>query len=157
MFAFCVITFEQIKIQTCSAPQNDHLNLSFVKDNHIVGKQSGQKWQQNGHLSCMIHFRSEFRLPLLCIVVKLKVLVLTHVILLFVSIRLRTRTIFFKYQVFFASLVQIAEWSVREFAASLEFESVCRCPCERESFAEYKVTECYGLQSLSANSTNTAY
>ena len=30
--AFCVITFEPIKIQTQSAPQNDRLNLSFVKD-----------------------------------------------------------------------------------------------------------------------------
>ena len=32
IFAFCVIAFEPIKIQTCSAPQNDRLNLSFVKD-----------------------------------------------------------------------------------------------------------------------------
>ena len=31
-FAFCVITFETIEVQTCSAPQNDHLNLVFVKD-----------------------------------------------------------------------------------------------------------------------------
>ena len=31
-FAFCVITFEPIEVQTCSAPQNDRLNLSFVKD-----------------------------------------------------------------------------------------------------------------------------
>ena len=31
MFAFCVITFEPIKIQNCSAPQNDRLNLSFMK------------------------------------------------------------------------------------------------------------------------------
>ena len=38
MFAFCVINFEPIKIQTCSVPQNDHLNLSFVKDIHVVGK-----------------------------------------------------------------------------------------------------------------------
>ena len=29
--AFCVITFEPIKIQTHSAPQNDRLNFSFVK------------------------------------------------------------------------------------------------------------------------------
>ena len=27
--AFCVITFEPIKIQTHSAPQNDRLNFSF--------------------------------------------------------------------------------------------------------------------------------
>ena len=35
--AFCVITFEQIKIQTHSAPQNDRLNFSFVKDIHVDG------------------------------------------------------------------------------------------------------------------------
>ena len=34
-FAFCVISFEPIEIQTCSAPQNDCLNLSFVKDNWL--------------------------------------------------------------------------------------------------------------------------
>ena len=41
--AFCVITFEQIEIQTHSAPQNDRLNLSFVKDDHVVSKK-GQIW-----------------------------------------------------------------------------------------------------------------
>ena len=35
--AFCVITFETIKIQTHSAPQNDRLNFSFVKDIHVDG------------------------------------------------------------------------------------------------------------------------
>ena len=35
--AFCVITFEPIKIQTHSAPQNDRLNFSFVKDIHVYG------------------------------------------------------------------------------------------------------------------------
>ena len=35
---FCVITLEPIMIQTGSAPQNDSLNLSFVKDKHVVGK-----------------------------------------------------------------------------------------------------------------------
>ena len=35
--AFCVITFDQIKMQTHSAPQNDRLNLSFVKDIHVDG------------------------------------------------------------------------------------------------------------------------
>ena len=34
--AFFVITFEQIKIQTYSAPQNDRLNFSFVKDIKVV-------------------------------------------------------------------------------------------------------------------------
>ena len=38
IFAFYVIMFEPIK--TCSAPQNDRLNFSFVKDIHAVGK----KW-----------------------------------------------------------------------------------------------------------------
>ena len=37
-FAFYVITFEPIEIQTCSAPQNDRLNFSFVKNKHTVGK-----------------------------------------------------------------------------------------------------------------------
>ena len=32
VFACCVITFEPIKIQTSSAPQNDHLNITVVKD-----------------------------------------------------------------------------------------------------------------------------
>ena len=32
IFAFCVITFEKIEVRTCSAPHNDRLNLSFVKD-----------------------------------------------------------------------------------------------------------------------------
>ena len=35
---FCLITFEPIKIWTCSAPQNDRLNLSFVKDIHVGAK-----------------------------------------------------------------------------------------------------------------------
>ena len=37
--SFCVITVVPIMIQTCSAPQNDSLNLRFVKYVHIVGKQ----------------------------------------------------------------------------------------------------------------------
>ena len=43
--AFFVITFEQIKIQTYSAPQNARLNFSFVYDIHLVGKnlEKGQK------------------------------------------------------------------------------------------------------------------
>ena len=35
-FAFCVITFEPIEVQTCSAPQNDRQNLGFVKDIKVV-------------------------------------------------------------------------------------------------------------------------
>ena len=37
-FAFCVITFEPIEVQTCSAPQNDRQNLVFVKDIKVVVK-----------------------------------------------------------------------------------------------------------------------
>jgi hypothetical protein len=35
-FAFCVITYEPIEVQTCSAPQNDRQNLVFVKDIKVV-------------------------------------------------------------------------------------------------------------------------
>ena len=37
---FCVITKIQltIKIQTCSAPLNERLNLSFVKNNYVEGE-----------------------------------------------------------------------------------------------------------------------
>ena len=35
--AFCVITFDPIKIQNHSALQNDRLNFSFVKDIHVDG------------------------------------------------------------------------------------------------------------------------
>ena len=31
IFVFCVITFELIKVQTCSAPQNDLLNVGAPK------------------------------------------------------------------------------------------------------------------------------
>ena len=37
-FAFCVITFEPVEVQTCSAPQNDRQNLVFVKDIKVVVK-----------------------------------------------------------------------------------------------------------------------
>ena len=45
IFAFCVITFEPIEVQTHSAPQNGHLNLSFVKDIYV----DGRKLVKNGH------------------------------------------------------------------------------------------------------------
>ena len=35
---FCVITLEPIKIQTCLIPQNDRLNLNFVKDIHVFAE-----------------------------------------------------------------------------------------------------------------------
>ena len=34
IFVFCVVTFEPKKFR----PQNDHLNLSFVKVGNVVGK-----------------------------------------------------------------------------------------------------------------------
>ena len=37
-FAFCVITYEPIEVQTFSAPQNDRQNLVFVKDIKVVVK-----------------------------------------------------------------------------------------------------------------------
>ena len=37
VFTFCFITFKPIKIQAHLAPQNDRLNLSFVKDENTVG------------------------------------------------------------------------------------------------------------------------
>ena len=40
IFSFC---FEPMKILTCSAPQNDPLNFSFVKDVHVVGEKMAQK------------------------------------------------------------------------------------------------------------------
>ena len=44
-FAFCVITFESIEIQTHSAPQNDYLNLSFVKDIYVDGRKLARNGQ----------------------------------------------------------------------------------------------------------------
>ena len=37
-FLFYVIAFDQIKILTSWAPQNDHLKHSFVKDIDVVGE-----------------------------------------------------------------------------------------------------------------------
>ena len=39
-----VITFEPIKIQKRSAPQNDRLNLSFVKDIYVNAKKMARKF-----------------------------------------------------------------------------------------------------------------
>jgi hypothetical protein len=44
IFAFCVITSEPIEVQTRSAPQNDRLNISFVKDIYV----DGRKLARNG-------------------------------------------------------------------------------------------------------------
>ena len=45
-FAFCVITFEPIEVQTCSAPQNDRLNLVFVKSIHVDGGELARNGQK---------------------------------------------------------------------------------------------------------------
>ena len=41
---FIFEAFDLIEVQTCLAPQNDHRNLSFVKDIYVVGK----KMTRNG-------------------------------------------------------------------------------------------------------------
>ena len=50
-YAFWVISFVPIKIQICQAPQHDCLNLSFVKDEHIVGKNMAR----NCHKTAIYH------------------------------------------------------------------------------------------------------
>ena len=57
IFAFWVITFEPIKIQTRSGPQKDNLNLSFVKDSYVIDK----KTVKHGHKMAI------FNSPFLCI------------------------------------------------------------------------------------------
>ena len=57
IFAFCVISIDPIEVQTCSAPQNDRLNLSFVKNIYVVGK----KMARNGRKSAI------YNSPFLCI------------------------------------------------------------------------------------------
>ena len=54
ILTFCVITFEPIEFQTCSAPQNDCLNFSFVKDIHVVG----EKIARNGRKLVIYEGRS---------------------------------------------------------------------------------------------------
>ena len=62
ILTFYGITVESIKVQKCSAPQNDRLNLSFVKDNHVGGK----KWPGmvvTWPFISIFHFRSDYRCP----------------------------------------------------------------------------------------------
>ena len=57
IFAVCVITFEPIKIQTCSSPQNDSLNLSFVKDIKVIGKKlSRYGHKMKGEIKSLVNF-----------------------------------------------------------------------------------------------------
>jgi hypothetical protein len=53
-FAFCVITFEPIEVQTCSAPQNDRLDLVFVKDDYV----NSRKLARNGRKTAIYLFVS---------------------------------------------------------------------------------------------------
>ena len=43
LFCNCVITFEPIMMENLSAPQNDHLNPSFVKYILVVGEKMTKK------------------------------------------------------------------------------------------------------------------
>ena len=43
ILTFYAITFEPIEIQKHSAPQNDHLNLSFVKDTYVNAEEMAGK------------------------------------------------------------------------------------------------------------------
>ena len=52
IFAFCVITFEPIEVQTRSAPQNDRLNLSFVKDIYVDGRKLARNGRKTAILVC---------------------------------------------------------------------------------------------------------
>ena len=45
--------FHKTKVQTCSVPQNDRLNLSFVKDIYVVAK----KMTRSGHKTAI--YRSQ--------------------------------------------------------------------------------------------------
>ena len=45
LFVFCVIPVVPIMIQTCLAPKNDRLNLSFVKDFYVAETEMAR----NGH------------------------------------------------------------------------------------------------------------
>ena len=46
MFAFCVINFEPIEVQTRLACQNDCLNLSFVKYIYVDGRKLARNGQK---------------------------------------------------------------------------------------------------------------
>ena len=51
-----ITAFVPIKIQTCSAHQNDHLNLSFVKDMNLAY----EKMTRNGRKMAKIIAESDF-------------------------------------------------------------------------------------------------
>ena len=51
ILTFFVLTFEPIQYQTCSAPQNDSLKFSFVKDIHEVGEKKTRKGKKRPFIS----------------------------------------------------------------------------------------------------------
>jgi hypothetical protein len=56
-FAFCVITYEQIKVLSHSVPKNDSLILSFVKDIMWMAK----KWLEMSFVSLHTFFGTLFQ------------------------------------------------------------------------------------------------
>ena len=70
-FPFCVIIIVPIMIQTSLGPQNVRLNLSFVKDIHIVGK----KIVNNGPKTATL-FSVSFRISLYVIIFTLQLMAL---------------------------------------------------------------------------------
>ena len=49
------ITFDPIEIQTRQAPQNDRLNLSFVKDKHTVGDKMARNDRIMKYTNCHLN------------------------------------------------------------------------------------------------------
>ena len=67
-FAFYVITSEPIEVQTRSAPQNDRLNLSFVKYTKVAVKKmarNGRKTAIRGGGSGRLLYNGDRRISLL--------------------------------------------------------------------------------------------
>ena len=60
LFAFCVITYEPIMSQTCSAPQDDLQNFNIAKDIYVDGEKlarNGQKMATYYAASFLSHYR----------------------------------------------------------------------------------------------------
>ena len=59
-FAFYLAVFDPIEIQTYLAPQNDHQQLSFVKDIHVVCIKMTRNGRKKAKLiGCAFHFETE--------------------------------------------------------------------------------------------------
>ena len=60
-FVSYIVAFDSIEIQTHLDPQNDHQNLIFVKDIHVVGKEMTRNAGKMAKLiGCAFRFESEF-------------------------------------------------------------------------------------------------